>query len=403
MLMSFGLLLLVGLSMASICQKIKLPRIIGMLLSGVVLGPFVLDLISPSILNISSDLRKIALIIILIKAGLSLDISDLKKVGRPAVLMAFLPACFEIIAYLIFAPLIFGITQIEALLMGSVLAAVSPAIVVPRMVNLIEKKYGTDKSIPQLILAGASCDDVFVIVLFSTFTTMALGQGVQVSDFLNVPVSIVLGVFVGVMVGILLSVFFEHYYNKKSHIRNAVKVIIMLAISLILTAAEDLTTIPFSGLLAVISMACAYKIKSSPIVVTALSQKFGKLWIIAEIILFVLVGATVDITYLLSTGISAMIMIFIGLVIRTIGVVFSLIGSNLSLKECVFCTLAYLPKATVQAAIGAVPISLGLPCGNLILSLAVLSIVITAPLGAIAMDYSYKKLLENNNSKEILS
>ncbi len=396
MLLSFGLLLLVGLSMASICQKIKLPRIIGMLLSGIILGPYVLDLIAPSILNISADLRKIALVIILIKAGLSLDISDLKKVGRPAVLMSFLPASFEILAYFIFAPLFLGVTPTEALLMGAVLAAVSPAIVVPRMISLIERKYGTAKGIPQLILAGASCDDIFVIVLFTTFTTMALGGGVMVTNFLGIPISIILGLSIGGIAGLLLSQFFEHYYKKKFPIQNSVKIVVILAFSFLLIALEEHVAVPFSGLLAVVSMACVYKIKSPHVVVHALSKKFGNLWITAEIILFVLVGATVDPSYLLHAGTSALAMITIGLSFRVIGVLLSLIRTNLNHKENLFCVFTYLPKATVQAAIGAVPLSLGLPCGNIILTIAVLSILITAPLGAIAIDTSYKKLLMHN-------
>ncbi len=394
MLLSFGLLFLVGLVMAAVCQKLRLPRIIGMLFGGIVLGPFALNLLDADILNISADLRQMALIIILIKAGLSLNIKDLKQVGRPAVLMSFLPAGFEIIAYLIFAPMFFGISHTEALLMGSVLAAVSPAIVVPRMVNLIEEKYGTKKSIPQLILAGASCDDVFVIVLFSTFTAIVAGQGVNVAALINIPASIVSGIFFGSVVGVMIGKFFEYFHNIKKSIRNSSKVIIILAISFIIISLEHLTTIPFSGILAVVSMACVYKLKSRPIIVGELSQKFGKLWIAAEIILFMLVGATVDTGYIVNTGVSAVAMIFIGLSIRTIGVVASLLRTKLNFKERVFCIFAYLPKATVQAAIGSVPLSLGLPCGNIILAVAVLSIVITAPLGAIAIDFSYKKLLE---------
>ncbi len=395
MLLSFGLLLLVGLSMASICQKIKLPRIIGMLFSGIILGPYALDCIAPSILDISSDLRKMALIIILIKAGLSLNIGDLKKVGRPAILMSFLPASFEMMAYFVFAPRILNVSYTDALLMGAVLAAVSPAIVVPRMINLIENKCGTDKNIPQLILAGAACDDVFVIVLFTTFTTMALGGEANAMNVVGIPISIVLGIMVGGLLGIALSRFFEHDYNRKAPIQNSIKMVVILAVALIIIGIEDTTAIPFSGLLAVVSMACVYKLKSSPAVINALSQKFGKIWIVAEIVLFVLVGATVNPSYLLQTGLPALIIVLIGLAIRTIGVVLSLLGTNLNVKEYLFCVFAYLPKATVQAAIGAVPLSLGLPSGNIILSVAVLSILITAPLGAIAIDLGSEKLLKN--------
>ncbi len=397
MLLSFGILLLVGLSSASLCQKIKLPKIIGMLFSGIILGPYALNFIAPSILDISPDLRQIALIIILIKAGLSLDIGDLKKVGRPAALMAFLPASFEIVAFAIFAPILLGINLTEALLMGAVLAAVSPAIVVPRMTRLIENKYGTDKSIPQLILAGASCDDVFVIVLFTTFTTISVGGTVSATSFWGIPISIALGVIAGALVGIALSIFFEHHYERQAHIQNSVKVIIILALGFILISLENYITIPFSGLLAVVSMACSYKIKTSSIVINDLSQKFGKLWIIAEIVLFVLIGATVDTSYIMKAGLGAIAMILIGLLIRSIGVLLCLIGTNLTFKERLFCVFAYLPKATVQAAIGAVPLSLGLSSGNTILSVAVMSILITAPLGAIAIDCSYKKLLKKHS------
>ncbi len=393
MLLSLGWVILIGLLMASICQKIKLPKVIGILISGIALGPYALDLISPSILVISVELRQIALVIILIKAGLALNIYDLKKVGRPAILMSFLPACFEILTYLIFAPLIFKINYVEALLMGTVLAAVSPAIIVPRMIDLIEKKYGTEKGIPQLILAGASCDDVFVIVLFTAFSAMALGGKVRVADFLVIPASIVIGVLVGACIGVFLSVIFAYRCKNKKEIQNSVKAVIILSIAFILIAVEDLTTIPFSGLIAVVSMASVYKIKSANTVVNALSNNFSKLWIVAEILLFVLIGATVDISYLLNSSIQAILIIVIGLAIRVIGVLISLLGTKLNKKEKFFCVFAYLPKATVQAAIGAVPLSLGLPCGDIILLVAVLSILITAPLGAIAIDFSYKKLL----------
>ncbi|OOB77397.1 MAG: potassium transporter [Epulopiscium sp. Nuni2H_MBin003] len=389
MLLSFGLLFLVGLSMAYISQQIKLPRIIGMLFSGIILGPYVLNLLDNELLSISSHLREMALIIILIKAGLTLNINDLRKVGRPAFLMSFLPASFEVMAYFIFAPLILEISHTDALLMGAVLAAVSPAIVVPRMVNLIDKGYGTNKSIPQLILAGASCDDVFVIVLFTTFSAMALGQGIKVTDFMGIPISIILGVVIGASAGVLFSKFCEYFQN-----RNSVKVIIILAIAFILAGIEDLIYLPYSGLLAIISMACAYKIKSLPIIISELSIKFGELWIVAEVILFVLVGTVMDINYMLYMGIPAVVMIFIGLCIRTIGVVLSLVGTEINSKERLFCILVYLPKATVQAAIGAIPLSMGISSGKIILSVSILSIIITAPLGAIAIDMSYKRLLE---------
>lgn len=395
MLTSLALIFLVGLSMAAICRKIKLPRIIGMLITGIVLGPYVLDLLDPSILAISAELRKMALIIILLKAGLSLDLGDLKKVGRPAVLMSCLPASFEILAFFLFAPSILGITRIEAMVMGAVLGAVSPAVVVPRMVQLMDSKYGTKKSIPQMILAGASCDDIFVIVLFTTFVSMAQGGTAKVTDFINIPVSIGLGVLMGAVTGYFLSLFFETAYAHKHCVRNSTKVIIVLGVSFVLVAVETWLEgiVSVSGLLAVVAMACVLKMKSVAFVSKRLSEKFGKLWIAAEVILFVLVGAAVDISYMGEAGLAAVGMILLALCFRAVGVGGCMIGTELNLKERLFCVIAYLPKATVQAAIGSVPLSLGLPCGEMVLSVAVLAILITAPLGAIGMDATYKRLL----------
>ncbi len=403
MLTSLALIFLVGLSMAAICQKCRLPRIVGMLLTGIVLGPYVLDWLDPSILSISAELRKMALIIILLKAGLSLNIADLKKVGRPAVLMSCLPASFEILGYFLFAPYLLGITWIEAAVMGAVLGAVSPAIVVPRMVQLMEQKYGTEKSIPQLILAGASCDDIFVIVLFTTFANMAQGGRANAMDFINIPVSIVLGVLLGALAGFVLALFFETAYAHKNCVRNSTKVVIVLGVSFLLIAIEEWckNIVSVSGLLAVVSMACVLKLKSTEFVSKRLSEKFGKLWIAAEVILFVLVGAAVDIRYTLSAGGAAVAMIFIALAFRSVGVLCCLIGAKLSGKERLFCVLAYLPKATVQAAIGSVPMAMGLSCGKIVLSVAVLAILITAPLGALGIDASYKKLLMKENKEPV--
>lgn len=381
--------------MAMLCQALKLPRIIGMLVTGVVLGPHMLNWLDPSILGISADLRQMALIIILIKAGLSLNIKDLKKVGRPALLMAFLPAVFEILAFTAFAPGLLHVTLTEAALMGAVLGAVSPAVVVPKMVFLMENRYGTDKSIPQLILAGASLDDVFVIVLFSTFVTMAQGGTASVMDFADIPVSIVLGILLGAVTGWALSLFFESAYSSNHMIRNSTKVIIILGTAFLLKACEEWMkgTLPVSGLLAVMSMACVIQMKSTPKVSQRLSAKYGKLWIAAEVILFVLVGAAVDIRYTMEAGPVAIALIFLSLAFRSVGVWLCMIGTRLNTKERLFCVIAYLPKATVQAAIGSVPLSLGLPCGNLVLSIAVLAILLTAPLGALGMDATYQKLL----------
>ncbi len=398
MLTSLALIFLVGLAAAGICQLLKLPRILGMLAVGIILGPYVWNFLDSSILGISADLRQMALIIILIKAGLSLNLSDLKKVGRPAVLMSFVPASFEILAYVLFAPAILGITRIEAAVMGAVLGAVSPAVVIPRMVQLMEENYGTEKSIPQMILAGASCDDIFVIVLFTTFTGMCQGGQIQMSEFAKIPLSILAGVLLGGIAGWFLVQFFETTYARNHYVRNSMKVLIVLGTAFLLAAAEDWLegVIPVSGLLAVVSMACVLKMKSTGFVSRRLSEKFGKLWLAAEVMLFVLVGAAVDIRYMAQAGFLAVIMIVLALIIRAVGVWLCLLGTNLNGKERLFSVIAYVPKATVQAAIGSVPLAMGLPCGNIVLSVAVLAIIITAPLGALGMDFTYRRLLEKD-------
>lgn len=396
MLTSLSLIFLVGLVMGAICQKLKLPRIIGMLVTGIVLGPYILDFLDPSILSISADLRKMALIIILIKAGLSLDLKDLKKAGRSAILMSFVPASCEIIGYILLAPVILGINHAEAAVMGAVLAAVSPAVVVPRMVMLIEKHYGTDKAIPQMILSGASCDDIFVIVLFTTFLNVAQGGKANVMDFVNIPVSIILGIILGIVTGLWLYLFFETSYARKHTVRNSMKVIIVLGFSFLLIAIEGKVSV--SGLLAVVAMACTLKFKCVPAVSARLSEKFGKLWLAAEVILFVLVGAAVDIRYTLKAGLPALLMILTALVFRASGVLLCTVKTNLTWKERLFCVIAYLPKATVQAAIGSVPLAAGLACGQIVLSVAVLAIIVTAPLGALGIDCSYKRLLTEDKT-----
>lgn len=396
MLTSLALIFLVGLSAAAICGYLHLPRIIGMLFTGIILGPHVLGLLDDKILSISSELRQIALIIILLKAGLSLNLADLKQVGRPAVMMAFVPASFEICGYLLCAPMILGITRIESAVMGAVLAAVSPAVVVPRMVQLMENGYGTEKSIPQMILAGASCDDIFVIVLFSTFARIAQGGTADFTQFLNIPVSIVLGILLGAAVGYLLSLFFETAYAKEHYVRNSMKVIVVLGLSFLLMAVETWAKpyVSVSGLLAVVSMACALKMKCPKSVSGRLSEKFGKLWIAAEVVLFVMVGAAVDIRYTATAGGAAVVMILLALIFRAAGVCVCMAGTALNKKERLFTVIAYLPKATVQAAIGSVPMAMGLSCGQIVLSVAVLAILITAPLGAIGMDMTYRRLLK---------
>lgn len=389
MLLSIAAILMVGSGLGWLCKKIKLPSLLGMLLTGIILGPYVLDVFDDSILAISSDMRKIALIIILTRAGLSLDISGLKKIGRPAVMMCFVPASFELIGMLALAPRLLRISILEAAIMGAVLAAVSPAVVVPRMVKLMEEGYGEKKNIPQLILAGASVDDVYVIVLFTTFTGMIQGDGVSVMRFINIPISIILGIGLGLLVGRILALFFE-----KVHIRDTVKILIMLSISFVLVSIEDMltTVITFSALIAIMFMGVSLQ-KYRKEVSNRLSLKYNKLWVGAEVFLFVLVGATVNIGYLGKVGITAIIVIIGALIFRMLGVFVCLLGTNLNKKERLFSMMAYTPKATVQAAIGGIPLSLGLACGDIVLTVAVLAIVITAPLGAFAIDSTYKRLL----------
>lgn len=401
MLTSLAIIFLVGLAMAAICKKIKIPRIIGMLITGIVIGPYVLDFLDPKILDISSELRKIALIIILIKAGLSLNISDLKKVGRPAILMSFIPAVFEICAFIAFAPLLLHVSITEAAIMGAVLGAVSPAVVVPRMVQLMESRWGTDKQIPQLILAGASLDDVFVIVLFSTFVGMAQGSSARIMDFVNIPISILLGIALGVLFGFVLAWLFELAHRRGQSVRQSLKVMIILGSAFLLMSIEMWLEgiVSVSGLLAVMAMACVVQMRCRKEVSSDLSGKFGRIWLAAELLLFVLVGAAVDIRYALNAGLLSIAMILIALVIRSVGVWLCLIGTKLNRKERLYCVIAYLPKATVQAAIGSIPLSLGLPCGNIVLTMAVLSILITAPLGAFGMDISYRRLLKKQETE----
>ncbi|MCR5770736.1 MAG: cation:proton antiporter [Butyrivibrio sp.] len=391
MLLSFSLILIVGMSMGWICKKVKLPSLIGMLATGIVLGPYALNLLDENILLISADLRKIALIIILTRAGLGLDLSGLKKIGRPAILMCFLPATFELVGTVFFSSKLMGLSLLEAAIMGAVLAAVSPAVVVPRMVKLMDEGYGVKKGVPQLILAGASVDDVYVIVLFSTFTGMMQGESASIISFVNIPVSIILGIVIGLCIGYLLA-----YYFKKVHIRDTSKVLIILSISFILVAVEDMltTAITFSALIAVMFIGIGLQ-KKREVVAKRLSSKYEKLWVASEVFLFVLVGATVNIGYLGKVGVKALIVIAGALVFRMLGVFVCLIGTNFNQKERLFTMMAYTPKATVQAAIGGIPLALGFACGDTVLTVAVLAIVITAPLGAFAIDLSYKKYLNN--------
>ena len=392
MLTSLALIFLFGLVFGALFQKLRLPPLLGMLIVGIVLGPYALNWLDDSLLSISADLRQIALIIILTRAGLNLNISDLKKVGRPAILMCFLPACFEILGMLVLAPPLLHISYLDAAIMGAVVGAVSPAVIVPKMLRLMEEGYGTKKSIPQLILAGASVDDVFVIVLFSSFTGLAKGESFSPWRFAEIPISILLGILLGAALGLLLAFFFQ-----KVHVRDSVKVLLLLSFSFLLVALEDALEgiVPISGLIAVMSLGIALQRKRD-IVARRLSLKFSKLWVAAELLLFVLVGATVDLHYAYAAGLSAVILIFGVLLFRMAGVWVCLFKTKLLFKERLFCVLAYMPKATVQAAIGSVPLSMGLSCGNIVLTVAVLAILITAPIGAFLIDLTYKKLLSRD-------
>ena len=392
MLLSVSLILLLGMFLGFLCKKAHLPALCGMLLTGVLLGPAVFDLIDPSILNISADIRKIALVVILTRAGLSLDLTDLKKIGRPALLMCAVPATAELIGCLIFAPILFGLTLTEAAILGAVLAAVSPAVVVPRMIHLMETGYGTGKGIPQLILAGASVDDVYVIVLFTTFMGMAQGNKVSVMSFVNIPISVVLGILAGLLLGTCFGIFFE-----KLHIRDTAKMMILLSASLLLCVAENALTTPitFSSLIAVMFIGYGLKRRRAE-VAERLSLRFNKVWVGAEIFLFVLVGASVNISYLGKVGFTAVALIILALLFRMLGVFLCMLGTPFSGKERLFCMLAYTPKATVQAAIGGLPLAAGLACGEAVLTIAVLAIVLTAPLGAFAIDFTYHRLLGKN-------
>ncbi len=397
MLTSISLIFLCGLLLGGFFKLLRLPSLIGMIITGMVLGPHMLNLLDDSIMSISYDLRQIALVIILTRAGLSLNIADLKKVGRPAVLMCFVPACFEIVGAVLLAPRFLNVTVAEAALMGSVIAAVSPAVIVPRMIKLIEEGYGKEHSIPQLILAGASVDDVFVIVMFTAFSGLVAGnRAISAVSFVQVPISIVLGIVTGSLLGLILIFFF-----KKVHIRDSVKLIIIISLSFLLLQMQDSLegVVPFSGLIAIMSVGIILK-QRYDVLAIRLSGKYNKLWVAAEIMLFVLVGATVDLNYAVSEGAMAIVLVLGTLIFRMAGVLCCLIKTQLTLKERLFCMLAYIPKATVQASIGAIPLTMGLFCGDMVLTVAVLSILITAPMGAICVDLLHDKLLEKNKPME---
>lgn len=390
MLLSISLILIVGMGLGFLCKKMKLPSLVGMILTGIILGPHVLNLLDEKLLNISIEIRTMALIIILGRAGLGLTLSGFRKLGRAAVFMSFVPASFEILGILILAPRLMGVSLLEAALLGAVLAAVSPAVVVPRMVKLMDGGYGMKEGIPELILAGASVDDVYVIVLFSTFVSLMQGKEASIIRFVNIPISILLGGLIGLVLGWCLGLWFE-----KFSVRDTIKVLILLSLSFLLVSIEKIIVLPisFSALIAVMFIGIGLKRKSE-VTANRLSAKFGKLWVGAEVFLFVLVGANVNIYYLKNVSIFAILMIFGALSFRMGGVFLSLIGTKLSKKEKIFAMLAYTPKATVQAAIGGLPLALGFACGDMVLTVAVLSIVITAPLGAFMIDVYYKKLLK---------
>ena len=395
MLMSLCVIMLSGLLLGWICKKIRFPSLFGMIIAGIIIGPYALNLIDQSVLDVSSDIRRIALIVILIRAGLKLDLSDLKKVGRPAVLMCFVPACFEIVGMVVLAPILLNISFLDAAIMGAVIGAVSPAVIVPRMIKLIDEGYGTDKGIPQMILAGASVDDVFVIVMFTTFTGLAQGGEVSILRFLNIPVSIVTGIIVGLIAGFLFVKWFS-----KINIRATVKAIIVLSVSFALWAFEDsFKMVPFASLIAIMAIGIGIK-KWGSHYAKELSGKYNKMWAVAEIFLFVLVGASVAIDSAVSAGVSAIILVLGVLVFRMVGVFVCILGTKLSMKEKLFCMIAYTPKATVQAAIGGLPLAMGLPCGHMVLTVSVIAILLTAPLGAFGIDLTYQKLLKCRKNDE---
>lgn len=396
MLTSLALIFLVGMGFGWLVTRLRLPSLLGMLLTGILLGPHVLNLLDESILGISADLRQLALIIILTRAGLSLNIDDLKKVGRPAVLLCFVPACFEMAGMVVLAPRLLGLSVLDAAILGAVIAAVSPAVIVPKMLRLMELGYGTKHSIPQMILAGASVDDVFVIVMFTAFTGLAQGGTVSPATFVQIPVSIVTGVAFGLLAGVAFGAVY-----RRIHVRDSVKVVVLLSLSFLFVALENAVKgiVPFSGLLAVMSCGIAVN-RRRPELAARLSGKYNRLWVAAEVLLFVLVGATVDIGYAAAAGVAAVLVVLGALVFRMVGVFVCVAGTKLTRKERLFCMLAYTPKATVQAAIGSVPLSMGLGCGQIVLTVVVVAILLTAPLGAFAIDLTYRRLLGTSDTSQ---
>lgn len=389
MLLSFALIILIGYFAGQLCKKLQLPSLLGMILCGILMGPYMLSLLDDSVLSISAQIRKIALIIILIRGGLSLNLEDLKKVGRPAVLMCFVPACFEILGMVLLAPRLLSVSLLDAAILGAVIAAVSPAVIVPKMIKLMEEGYGTTQGIPQMILAGASVDDVFVIVMFSAFTSLADGKTVNAASFLTIPVSILLGILAGLLLGQVMYLLYENIT-----LTNTMQGVFLLCLAFLLVSFEDaFPMIPFASLLAVMFTGIRIRQKDQTLS-TRLSGLFNRLWSIAEIFLFVLVGATVNPHYLKTAGLSCLILLLGVLCFRMLGVFLCMLKTPLSQKERFFCMIAYTPKATVQAAIGGVPLAMGLSCGNIVLTVAVIAILITAPAGAFAIEHLYRRLLQ---------
>jgi len=399
MLMSLALMLLIGFCISGIFKKLHIPSLLGLIITGIVLGPAALNLLDPKILSISSELREIALIVILFRAGLSLDISDMKKIGRPAIMLCFVPASFEIVGAIVLGPACLGLSRIDSAIVGAMLAAASPAIIVPKMLWLMEEGYGTDKHIPQLIMAGASADDIYAIVLFTAFIGMSKGEGISAWTIVSIPISIVTGLAVGIVIGIIISQIF-----RMIHLRDTVKILLLLGISFLFVGCESFISkyVPFSGLLAVMALGGAV-LNRRPTVAKRLSVKISKIWVGAELLLFIMLGSAVEIKALLSAGLGSVLLILGALLFRSVGVIVSLLGSGLTLKEILYCDVAYFPKATVQAAVGAIPLAQGLLCGMMVLTTAVLSILITAPLGAILMDVTVKKCLKRSKNPRELS
>lgn len=394
MLLSIALVLLTGYLLGELFGKLRLPKLTGMIAAGILLN--CLGLLDEVFLSISGDLRKIALVIILLRAGISIKPSELKKIGRPAALMCFLPACFEIVGTVILAPPLLGLSYTEAAVLGSVLGAVSPAVIVPKMLRFIDEGRGTEKLIPQLILAGASMDDVFVIVMFSVFAGLEQSGGVSAGAVLNIPVSILCGAAAGAAAGLLLAAVF-----KRVHIRDSAKVIVLMGTALLLTAAESLLSgyVGFSGTVAVMAAGIALGQKA-PVPAARVAQKLNKMWLCAEIMLFVLVGAAVDLNAAVSAGVGTVLLIAGALVFRAAGVLLCLAGTGMNLRERVFCVFAYIPKATVQAAIGGMPLAMGMACGQTVLSAAVIAILVTAPLGALLIEAAGKWLSVENRVRQ---